>query len=456
MRIRFADGEFQNATLERKDDSVVVSSQRATFRVSRQQESNGQEFLYPRLLECAQEASPSKLLCCGSCLQFRFSGMSFDMSAGTRGFCGRVGFRNRRGYVDVDHLCGEYEPAPAWVDDPKVCDAARIEASSRCARQDAIAGSLVGLAIGDALGFPAEFRTRNQILDAFGPTGLTDFVAVHDERWPQPPYIMGTHHPPATYSDDTQMTIAVAQGLLDADSSDVDIVMNAIAGHFVTWSRADNNDRAPGETCMTGCRSLEQGVPWREAGVANSKGCGSAMRVAPIGLRHWRDHKTLIELAKASSLLTHGHPAAIVSAGAAALLVALALEKKTPEAMHKCLTTTFAGQSADFDRRLAQLPHMLEQPPQIALSKQGLGEAWVAEEAVVCALYCFWRSPLDFEETVLIATNTDGDSDSIACIAGSISGAFNGIGAIPQRWRTRVEGAEQLLALAAGLAGESS
>ncbi len=378
------------------------------------------------------------------------------MSAGTRGFCGQVGFRNRRGYVDIDQLCGEYEPAPAWPDDQEACGSARIEASSRSARQDAIAGSLVGLAIGDALGFPAEFRTRNQILATFGPRGLTDFVAVHDERWPEPPYIMGTRHPPATYSDDTQMTIAVAKGLLDAASSDVDIVMNAIAGHFVTWSRADNNDRAPGETCMTGCRSLEQGVPWREAGVANSKGCGSAMRVAPIGLLHWRDHETLLELAKASSLLTHGHPAAIVSAGAAALLVALALEKKTPEAMHACLVKTFAGQSEDFGQRLAQLPDMLEQPPEIALSKQGLGEAWIAEEAVVCALYCFWRSPLDFATTVLTATNTDGDSDSIACIAGSISGAFNGINAIPQRWRERVEGAEELLALAKGLAEYSS
>ncbi len=61
------------------------------------------------------------------------------MSAGERGFCGQVGFRNRKGYVDVDHLCGEHEPAPAWPEDQEACGAARIEASSRSVRQDAIA-----------------------------------------------------------------------------------------------------------------------------------------------------------------------------------------------------------------------------------------------------------------------------------------------------------------------------
>ena len=95
--------------------------------------------------------------------------------------------------------------------------------------------------------------------------------------------------------------------------------------------------------------------------------------------------------------------------------------------------------STDFASCLARLPEMVKVEPAVALSAEGLGEGWIAEEAVVSALYCFWRSPDSFETTVLTAANTDGDSDSIACIAGSISGAFNGAAAIPEEWCNALE-----------------
>lgn len=80
-----------------------------------------------------------------------------------------------------------------------------------------------------------------------------------------------------------------------------------------------------------------------------------------------------------------------------------------------------------------------------------LGDAWVAEEAIACALYCFLRSPKDYATTVLSAANCSGDSDSVACIAGGISGAYNGLAAVPERWRTRVENADLLLRTGAEL-----
>jgi ADP-ribosylglycohydrolase len=163
------------------------------------------------------------------------------------------------------------------------------------------------------------------------------------------------------------------------------------------------------------------------------------MRTAPIGLRCWRDRQRLLELARASSLLTHGHDAGVEGAAAAALLVALALEKKTPEQMYRIVLDECGPRSSDFDLCWRRVPDLVDQPPEIALSTTGLGEGWVAEEAVASALYCFWRSPTDFRSTVLTAINTDGDSDSIGCIAGSISGAFNGVAAIPEHWRRDVE-----------------
>jgi ADP-ribosylglycohydrolase len=277
---------------------------------------------------------------------------------------------------------------------------------------------------------------------------VTDFVGQLDPRWPARPAIIGRGHPPGTYSDDTQMSIAVAEALLAGPIDDVDQVMRRVAARFIAWSRSPDNDRAPGNACMTGCRNLARGVPWREAGVADSKGCGSAMRVAPIGLLCWRDRPRLLELARASSVLTHGHDAGVEGAAAAALLVALALEQRSPEEMYQAVLAECGPRSPDFAACWRKLPAMVEQPPEIALSAAGLGESWVAEEAVASALYCHWRSPTDFRTCVQTAINTDGDSDSIGCIAGSISGAFNGAAAIPEHWRTGVENSAQLQQLA--------
>ena len=132
------------------------------------------------------------------------------------------------------------------------------------------------------------------------------------------------------------------------------------------------------------------------------------------------------EIARASSILTHGHSAGVEGAAAAALLVALAMEQTSPKAMWEALMNMAAGRSPDFEARLAQLPDMMSQPPAIALSSAGLGESWVAEEVIASALYCFWRTPESLEETLVTAANTDGDSDSIACIAGSIAGSIAG------------------------------
>lgn len=73
-----------------------------------------------------------------------------------------------------------------------------------------------------------------------------------------------------------------------------------------------------------------------------------------------------------------------------------------------------------------------------------LGEGWISEEAVALALYCFLRYPDDYEKTVFRGANTNGDSDSIACIAGSISGACLGISAIPVAWVKNIEKTQYL------------
>ncbi len=312
-------------------------------------------------------------------------------------------------------------------------------------REEQYQGCIVGLAVGDALGYPAEFRSREQILREIGPEGITDFLTLKDARFTRP-FIVGANHPAGTYTDDTQMSIAVAEGLLALGKTSLDELMTEIGRLFVLWSESDKNNRSPGGTCMTGCENLRRGVPWREANVRDSKGCGSAMRVSPIGL-YYSDLETVALVARASSLLTHGHDAGVEGAAAGALMVALALRGADGAQIHREITERCGGRSRDFDACWSKVPEMIEEAPEVALSEEGLGESWVAEEAVASALYCFWRHPDDYRTAILESVNTDGDSDSIAAIAGSVLGARLGITKIPHAWVERVEDSAMLVQL---------
>lgn len=312
-------------------------------------------------------------------------------------------------------------------------------------------GCLVGLAVGDALGYPHEFRGVAQVRAELGPAGITDFVALKDPRFSRP-VILGVAHPPGTFTDDTQMSIALAEALVDSGHADLDALMGMIGSWFVAWYYSPDNNRAPGEATGIGCQRLRDGVPWREAGKQDSKGCGANMRVAPIGL-FYESLDDVERIARAQACLTHRHPAADAGAAAAALCVALAARGVAPEEMHAEVARRCTGMSPDFDAVWGRVPAVLSDSPDAVLldlkvNPRGLGESWVAEEAVASALYCHWRHPNDFQACVLEAANTEGDSDSIACIAGGISGAANGLAAIPARWQEGVEKAAKLRDLA--------
>lgn len=248
-------------------------------------------------------------------------------------------------------------------------------------------GCIVGLAVGDALGYPAEFRSRAQLLMEIGPDGITDFITLKDSRFSRP-FFFGPDHPLGTYTDDTQMTIAVGESILAAGTSTLDALMTDMGTRFVKWSTSETNNRAPGGTCIEGCRNLARGIPWRQSGIADSKGCGSAMRVAPIGL-FCGDLDQVAEVARCSSLLTHGHPAALEGAAAAALLVAMAVRHATVEETFAEIDRRCSPNSTDFATAWRKVPQLVGEPPDRVLIEGVLGEGWVAEEAVASAMYCF-------------------------------------------------------------------
>ena len=317
-------------------------------------------------------------------------------------------------------------------------------------------GSIIGLAIGDAIGHPTEFVSSvRAIRERWGEHGVTDMMP-------------SGRHPAGTFTDDTQMTICVARALVRAGHAPLDDLMKLLGEEFVAWSRSRENNRAPGGTCMQGCRAISQGAHWRDAGVEKSKGCGAAMRAAPVGLYFATDIDQLVRISAAQSSLTHRHPTGIASSVAAAAPVAFVLREKTTEGMLAFTRACVARLDANLlvevgcSRALAEEIGNREMlaaldATEAALDKETddvcslLGGAWIGEEAVATALWCVLKAKGDFRDAVLRGANSSGDSDSIACIAGSIVGALVGISGIPADWVARVEKTAELDGLAEAL-----
>src|SRR5207253_8285193 len=118
-------------------------------------------------------------------------------------------------------------------------------------------GAVLGGAIGDAMGHPTEFiRSFDNIFARYGPQGVTKYELYWERD--------GKRFAP--YTDDTQMAEVVLRTLLEGHD-DLDATMKRMAAGFVEWSRnPQGGHRAPGNACMAGCRELERGVSWWEAG----------------------------------------------------------------------------------------------------------------------------------------------------------------------------------------------
>jgi ADP-ribosylglycohydrolase len=325
---------------------------------------------------------------------------------------------------------------------------------------------ILGLACGDALGKPTEFGSVKSIRSRFGQAGIQHI-----------------NQTTGLFTDDTQMAVALAEGLLDsaifaesiltedstleerqaAYATLVNVpeqVMPHVAKRFVEWAFGPKNNRAPGNTCMAGCRALRDGKPWTESGVPNSRGCGSAMRAAPLGLVY-KAGKTLKEMSYASSVVTHGHQAAQEAAHVAALAVRLLIEGTHPTQLLERLSREVT--EPNFVKLMGRVEKAVNDtitgkttPEEVQTFAGGLGESWVGDEAVASALYCFLLADAQGEgyvETVRYGANTDGDSDSIATICGSFAGAYWGLGGkgLPESWISHVEDSKYLGQLAVRL-----
>lgn len=322
-------------------------------------------------------------------------------------------------------------------------------------------GCLLGGAVGDALGYTVEFLRESEIFAQYGPGGITRYEL---------------HNGKALVSDDTQMTLFTAVGLLFGQTRGM---MRGIGGNGCGFTRNAYLDwldtqtkrppchpertrvawlanfeefyhrRAPGTTCMT---ALENGG-WGtvEKPINHSKGCGGVMRVAPIGLyfcdkEYWTEQEIDMAGAEAAAI-THGHELGYIPAAALVHIVhSLASGKcrdirQAVEDTADALITLFpkANEMVYFFCLLRRAIELSEKDMDDLDAIHALGKGWVAEETLAIAVYCALKYSDDFEKAIIAAVNHGGDSDSTGAVTGNILGAYLGVDAIPPYFLENLE-----------------
>ncbi|GAA3793462.1 ADP-ribosylglycohydrolase family protein [Streptomyces phyllanthi] len=327
----------------------------------------------------------------------------------------------------------------------------------------AATGSLLGLALGDALGFPTEFNDIPSILEKCGPW--------REMELPNPAFV----------TDDTQMTLALGRALrtaMDRGPLSPEVLARHARAEYVAWSRSPDNNRAPGRTCLVACDLLaRERHPWQDASQMGSKGCGANMRVAPLGLVPQLNDEQRAGAAQLQAALTHGHPTALAAADLTAHAVRLLAQGAEPMGLVGQLRSyAYENRGHYHTRWLGDLWQYSQDPSAAHFITRGwdecldaldrvrqalrapspetdpclaTGEGWIAEEAFATGLLCFLLF-LDEPVTALRrAACTSGDSDSIACLAGAFAGAYHGPAAWPTEWADRIEYQSDLVSLGA-------
>lgn len=295
--------------------------------------------------------------------------------------------------------------------------------------RDRFRGALLGLAVGEALGAPAEFLTADQIVERYGVIAEMIGGGCHDVA-------------PGQTTDATDMALCLAESLADRGDLDPEDVMRRYARWFET------KPRDVSLTVRAVMLSYRAGTPWDLASrraweilgrpvAAN----GSLMRCAPLALAFSDDPGRRREASLDESMLTHFDPLAGWACVALNDLIVAAMDDELREQL-----PVIAGALQDDDLRIsAALRDAVEAEPE-----EVQNSAFVVD-SLRTALWAVLRSAT-FEEAVCLVVNLGGDADTVAAVSGALAGALHGEAGIPARWLAPLELREPLRAVADRLA----
>lgn len=308
------------------------------------------------------------------------------------------------------------------------------EMRSRCV------GIIVGFAVGDALGMPVEFLSREEIRRQYGKD-ISGFMKA-------PPGHASDSLPSGSYTGNTQTLLATAACLIECGKMDPARQADAL----LSWYRNSIPHRTPCSANVQACKHLSTGKPWNKSGVFSSDSQVTS-RMPPIGLLFHRKPQLLTRAALDNCIITHNEPHAKAASVAVAYLISRLIQSDERSRPSDQILET-ADYISHMDKDLAGLlrwtTDIIDLPPDEALLEIGTGSDVL--EALPAAVYCFLKYPRDFCSAVFSAVNAGDASDTVGALTGCFVGALAGSPAIHNRWLNGVENADVLIGVSEGLA----
>lgn len=305
-------------------------------------------------------------------------------------------------------------------------------------------GALVGGAIGDAMGMPASFLTRQQITETYGY--IQDFL--------EPQKAVQTYHgdlKAGEITDDTMESVILSQVIIDHGGFSESAFNDAMKAWAIRQKMLESTVIGPSTR-----RYLEALIAGRDPKETAAQGVtnGSAMRVAPIGIRYHSDLGKCLEMAAASSLPSHGSKPAVAAACAVAAGVSLGVHGgySPLDVLRAAVDGAAYGEKLGADvtapllsRRLRLVETIVDQAGQETIRQildelVGIfGASMMSYESIPIAFGAFYATGGQGADGVLAAINAGDDADTNGAICGNLCGAYSGAEAFPPAWRKRVE-----------------
>ncbi len=300
-------------------------------------------------------------------------------------------------------------------------------------------GMVVGAAVGDALGMPAEGLSREEIKDKFG-------LIQHYLR-PQKDSKLN-YLQPGQYTDDTQLLLATIKGMTEYDTYDLE--------YFVAEILKVEELRGAGMATSKALKQLKKGEFKLSTG-REDLGAGAMTRVAPLALlSQHRSHVSYSLLVEEVTALTHKGDVALASAFLygnilATLVTGYGANLESQEGIRDFLHSVSICQSWD-SKNILKLKHSVSSIGRcLEKSEERYAACFKLSGSVLdvlpAALYSFLKSPTNFEESILRAVNLGGDTDTIAFVTGQLSGAYNGAEIIPIPFLRGLEHYQEIIGL---------
>jgi ADP-ribosyl-[dinitrogen reductase] hydrolase len=295
-----------------------------------------------------------------------------------------------------------------------------------------VLGGLHGSLIGDALGVPVEFRSREDRRQD-PVTGMRDY---------------GTHGQPAgTWSDDGALLLCATESLVQKGFDTQDMGERFLRWYSHGLWTAHGTLFDIGHTTRKALNLIDHGCRAELAGGTeeHSNGNGSLMRILPVALASWELNEAVVcdQIGRASAI-THGHERSKLACAFHAFLVRALLKGATPqEALEqtRALFRKYYTESPELGAFLHLLEEDIASKPEAEIESSGY-----VMDTLTASLWCLLTTQ-SFAECVLKAVNLGDDTDTTGCVAGGLAGVYYGVDAIPEEWTSKLPRQEDLAVL---------